>query len=58
MAEETAVIKERKVLIELVITEGTANWIKNMVQNPLMDNESSEDRLMREKLFAMLNCLV
>ncbi|MCK5605992.1 hypothetical protein KAR91_29105 [Candidatus Pacearchaeota archaeon] len=58
MDKEYARIKTKRVLIELVIEEKTAKWIKDMVQNPLIDGESAEDKATREKLFTILGCLV
>ena len=45
-------------LIELVLEEETARFIKDMVQNPLQDNEDPESRDMREKIFSLLKDLV
>ena len=58
MSNEYARIKTKRVLIELVVEEETAIWIKSIVQNPLIEDESPKDKAMREKLFTILDCLV
>ena len=42
-------LKTTKIILEL--DEIEAEWLKNYVQNPLIENETIKDTEMREKLF-------
>jgi hypothetical protein len=42
-------------VIALILTEKEAAWLKALVQNPIIENETEFDRQMRSTIFVALN---
>lgn len=40
--------------VQLTLTEAEAHWVKGLMQNPMCENESTEDSDNRYKLFHAL----
>jgi hypothetical protein len=55
-------VRKEKIEITLNMSEDEAEWLKNIMQNPLYDcdisTEGHQDRINREKLFASLATII
>ena len=46
---------EKTVTVKLELSEKAAQWLKGLVQNPFMENESDIDKHMREAFWEALD---